>query len=109
MDNLSYGYFARWLERPPPICPYFTQASPNFVAQVEVNGGEIARLPIAIPGWTISLTDISPDGSNALIAAFGEGHQGNSQWVAPVLGGAAKHLEDGEGSVFSPEKRLVNS
>src|ERR1035438_1765218 len=47
--------------------PYFTQASPNFVAQVEVNGGEIARLPIAIPGWTISLTDISPDGSNALL------------------------------------------
>jgi DNA-binding winged helix-turn-helix (wHTH) protein/Tol biopolymer transport system component len=83
---------------------YFTQSSPNSIAQVGVNGGEIAQLPIAIPGVDVFLRDISPDGSNALIGIFpDEGPLGNPQWVAPVLGGAARRLENGQRGAFSPD------
>ena len=82
---------------------YFTQHSPNFIAQIGVNGGEIARLPIAVPAVTIDLRDVSPDGSNTLVGNFEAGNSGNSQWVVPVLGGAARRLEDGLGSAFSPD------
>ena len=83
---------------------YFTQFSPNLIAQVGVNGGEVAQLPIAVPGVLIFLSDISPDGSTTLIGAYEVGHlSGGSQWVVPILGGAAKRLEDGFGGAFSPD------
>jgi eukaryotic-like serine/threonine-protein kinase len=75
---------------------YFTQSSPNMIAQVGVNGGEIAQLPVSIPETGALLMDISPDGSSALIGAVEQGHLVGRQWVVPVLGGAAKRLEDGE-------------
>ena len=83
---------------------YFTQASPNSIAQVGINGGEIARLPIVLPGAEMGVTDISPDGSSALIGTFEDGHNAHPQWVVPLLGGAAKRLEDAEvGVTFSPD------
>lgn len=80
---------------------YFTQYSPNTIAQVGVNGGEIAELPIAIPGARGLLMDVSPDGSNALVHAY-EGPGINGLWVVPMLGGGPRRLEDrGFGASFS--------
>ena len=42
------------------------------------------------------LWDISPDGSNALIETDEEGHIADPIWVAPLLGGSAKRLGEGE-------------
>lgn len=78
---------------------YFNQFSPISIAQVTVNGGEIARLSIAIPQADIFLRDISPDGTNALVGSYLD----DGQWIAPILGGAAKRLESGEGGAFSPD------
>jgi Tol biopolymer transport system component len=87
---------------------YFTQESPNSIAQVGVSGGEIVQLPIAIPGDEILLTDISQEASKALISDCCGGHSPHGQWLVPVLGGAAaKRLEDGEGAAFSPDGSSV--
>jgi DNA-binding winged helix-turn-helix (wHTH) protein/Tol biopolymer transport system component len=82
---------------------YFTQISPNLIAEVGINGGEIAYLPIAIPAINFTLRDISPDASRLLITTFEAGHPVSRQWLVPMLGGAAKRLEDGGGSTFSPD------
>jgi DNA-binding winged helix-turn-helix (wHTH) protein/Tol biopolymer transport system component len=83
---------------------YFTEWSPNLIGQVGINGGEIAHLPISLPGRSMELEDISPDGSNALASTDEEGHVIEAQWLVPILGGAVKRLEDGEdGAVFSPD------
>jgi len=86
---------------------YFTQNSPSQISQVGVNGGEIALLPLEIPGIDVFLLDISPDGSNALVGTVEQNHPANGHWVVPVLGGAAKRLEDGEGATFSPDGASV--
>lgn len=86
---------------------YFTQSSPNLIAQVAVNGGEIAPLPIAVHGIEALLMDISSDGSRALISDKEEGHEGHPMWVTPILGGSATRLGDGEGENFSPDGSSV--
>ena len=85
---------------------YFTQRSPNSIAQVAINGGEIAQLSIPLHAAQISLWDISPDGSNALVNTFEEGH-GGTLYVAPILGGSARRLGDGEAGNFSPDGNSV--
>jgi len=86
---------------------YFTQSSPSQIALVGVNGGETALLPLEIPANNVQLMDISPDGSNALVGTFEQSHDDYGQWVVPVLGGAAKRLEDGGGETFSPDGSSV--
>ena len=85
---------------------YFTQTSPNSIAQVGINGGEIVPVPITVPGVYMALMDVSPDGSNALISTAEEGKV-NPIWVAPILGGLAKRLGDGESATFSPDGSSV--
>jgi eukaryotic-like serine/threonine-protein kinase len=87
---------------------YFTQSSPNRLAQVSVSGGEIAEVPIAMPAQSFGgrLRDVSRDGSNALIVLTdtGEDRQADSSlWIAPILGGAAKRLDNGVSGDFSPD------
>jgi Tol biopolymer transport system component len=82
---------------------YFTDWARNWIAQVGINGGEIARVPVALPGAKVALIDISPDAASALIYTIEEGHYPNGQWVVPILGGAAKRLEDGAEAAFSPD------
>jgi serine/threonine protein kinase/Tol biopolymer transport system component len=66
---------------------YFTLKSPPAISQVAVSGGETADLPFAIAApmpWGMTLIDISPDGSNALIRTVNEEHSTAETWVAPV-------------------------
>ena len=46
---------------------YFSYMSPASIAQVGVNGGDIAPLSITMPGANSYMLDLSSDGSNALI------------------------------------------
>jgi DNA-binding winged helix-turn-helix (wHTH) protein/Tol biopolymer transport system component len=82
---------------------YFTQNSPQTIMQVGVNGGEIAPLPLAVSAVAAMLRDVSPDGSNALVATNEPGNASNPIWIAPILGGSAKRLGDGENAAFSPD------
>ena len=82
---------------------YFELASPNRIAQVGINGGEIAYLPSPTPAISFALQDISPDASRFLLTTFEAGYNAPRQWVVPVLGGASKRIEDGTGATFSPD------
>jgi len=86
---------------------YFNQSSPMAIEQVGVNGGENASVPINLPAMPITLMDVSQDGSNALISGIEPGHVTNSMWVAPLLGGSAKRLGDGQFEAFSRDGLLV--
>jgi Tol biopolymer transport system component/DNA-binding winged helix-turn-helix (wHTH) protein len=88
---------------------YFTQSSPLAFEQVGVNGGEIAYVPIKVPATELlqTLMDVSPDGSSALIATSEAGHVANPMWVAPLFGGSARRIGDGEGEAFSPDGSSV--
>lgn len=87
---------------------YFTGWSPLQLAQVGINGGEVARLPVAPPGDAMRMEDISSDGTYALVNTDLEGHPVEAQWLVPLLGGAVKRLEDGvAGAAFSPDASSV--
>ncbi len=81
---------------------YFTQNSPTLIAQIGVNGGDIARIPVAIPGNQILLMDVSPDGSNILVAAAEENNAAAGLWIGSVFGGSMRRFGAGYGAAFSP-------
>jgi Tol biopolymer transport system component/DNA-binding winged helix-turn-helix (wHTH) protein len=87
---------------------YFDQFSPQVIEQVSVNGGEITPVPLTAP-WKdpLLLMDISPDGSNALLGTSEQGQAVSPIWVAPILGGSVKLLDDGENEAFSPDGSSV--
>jgi DNA-binding winged helix-turn-helix (wHTH) protein/Tol biopolymer transport system component len=82
---------------------YFTESSPQTIEQVSVSGGEVAPVPTTVAATSMVLMDISPNGTNALIGTNEPGHAANPMWVAPLVGGAAKRLGDGENEAFSPD------
>ena len=87
---------------------YFTEWSPIQLSQVGINGGEVARLPVAPPGDAMRMEDVSQDGTYALVNTDMEGHSIEAQWLVPLLGGAVKRLEDGAaGAALSPDAASV--
>lgn len=86
---------------------YFTQTSPNQIMQLSINGGEPAVLPLQIPAVFLEVRDTTPDGSGALIEANVAEHSISEQWLVPILGGAAKRLEDGVNGRFSPDGKSI--
>jgi DNA-binding winged helix-turn-helix (wHTH) protein/Tol biopolymer transport system component len=81
-------YFTRWLES---------------IDQVGVTGGETAQIPVAVPGGASDLWDVSPDGSNFLIASVGPGQRIYPVWNVRVLGGSARRLGEFLSACFSPD------
>ena len=81
---------------------YFTQISPTSIAQVAISGGEIAQIPVPTPGVLPSLFDVSPDGSNILVASYEEG-TANTLWNVRLLGGSFRRLGKAFGAAFSPD------
>ncbi len=90
---------------------YFNEKSPSSIEQVGVKGGEIARLPVAMPLDQGRLMDITSDGSTALIQTVEEGHYFPNApppiWVAPSLGGEVKRIGEGLGERFSADGESV--
>ncbi len=81
---------------------YFTQMQPNSINEVGVAGGEVARIPVALPGFFWSL-DISPDGSSLLVTSLERESIGNSLWIVRVLGGTSRFIGHSRSAAFSPD------
>lgn len=91
---------------------YFTQVSPTYesprsLAEVAATGGEIAQIPIAVPGGMFLAVDVSPDGSSSLIASVENGNPAFAFWSARLVGGSLRRLGSWEGGVYSPDGRSV--
>jgi DNA-binding winged helix-turn-helix (wHTH) protein len=80
---------------------YFTQMSPRSVNEIGVNGGETAQVPLAVRGSKLFLSDVSPDGSTALVSSYDT--EPWSLLSTPLLGGSITHVGDGEKGVFSSD------
>jgi eukaryotic-like serine/threonine-protein kinase len=72
------------------------------IEQVSVAGGETASTPMPFP---FAAFDISPDGSQFLIASFAGTDTEGPLWTLPVLGGSPRRLGDleGHGAAWSPD------
>jgi Tol biopolymer transport system component/DNA-binding winged helix-turn-helix (wHTH) protein len=78
----------------------------NPPAQVAVSGGEIVRIPMALPEpW---IADVSPDGANLLVLSSYEG-LGRGIWSVQSAGSSIRHLIDGEvrSAAWSPDSKFV--
>jgi Tol biopolymer transport system component/DNA-binding winged helix-turn-helix (wHTH) protein len=84
---------------------YYTQVSPRSIKEVGVNGGEAAQVPLAVRGSKLWLSDVSADGSTALVISYDT--EPFSLLATPMLGGAIQHVANGEKGVFSPDGRSL--
>ncbi|PWT82140.1 MAG: hypothetical protein C5B58_08715 [Acidobacteria bacterium] len=84
---------------------YFTQASPRSIKQIGVSGGETAPVPLAVRGSKLWLSDVSPDGSTALVTSYDT--EPWSVLLTPMLGGSMQHVGEGEKAVFSPDGKSI--
>jgi serine/threonine protein kinase/dipeptidyl aminopeptidase/acylaminoacyl peptidase len=86
---------------------YFVSWQAPF--EMSVKGGEAAPLRAAI--GTMSILDISPDGSEFLLlqSDLNDETQRGTLWTMPVLGGAAKRLGNitARGASYSPDGKLI--
>jgi DNA-binding winged helix-turn-helix (wHTH) protein/Tol biopolymer transport system component len=90
----------------------YLNAYPDSVppAQVAISGGEISRIPMALPNpW---LADVSPDGSTLLVMsdpAFSNLTSPGSIWSVRVQGGSLRRLTDGKikDAAWSPDGKSV--
>ena len=81
-------------------------------AQVAISGGEITRVPMALPNpW---VADVSPDGSTLLVSTDPDpGGPQRSIWSVQVLGPSLRHLTDGHffpyatSAAWSPDGKSV--
>jgi eukaryotic-like serine/threonine-protein kinase len=83
--------------------------SGNNPVEMSVKGGATAPLRAAI--GTMSILDISPDGSEFLLlqSDLNDETQRGTIWTMPVLGGAAKRLGNitARGASYSPDGKLI--
>ena len=95
--------------------PIFTDGSRIYFVsghnpvEMSVKGGATAPLRAAI--GTMSILDISPDGSEFLLlqSDLNDETQRGTIWTMPVLGGAAKRLGNitARGASYSPDGKLI--
>ena len=85
---------------------YFTQMQPKAIAQVGVAGGDVAQIPVAVPG-IFYLLDVAPDGSRLLIASIPAGAPHISLWEARTLGGSLRRIGYGLQAAYSPDGKLI--
>lgn len=86
---------------------YFTDFNYGPISQVAVSGGEIARIPVAIP-YVAHLEDVSPDGSSLIVDTDEKGVVvDRPQWIVSMLGGTLRRLPDGFSAAFSPDGQSV--
>jgi Tol biopolymer transport system component len=86
---------------------YFTQLSPLAIEQVGITGGEVAQLPVAVPGDLPVLEAVSPDGLSLPIASNHEGNPTDTLWNVPALGGPIRRLANALEATFSPDGNSV--
>jgi serine/threonine protein kinase len=81
------------------------------IAQVSTSGGDIVG--VQVPGPSMSLLAVSPDGSALLVApAFNNrvvvgANEVGPVWTLPVLGGTLRKLGDGRAAAWSPDGQKI--
>ena len=85
------------------------QLQPESIAEVDVSGGKIASVPVAI--HDPFLVDVSPDGSGFLVYSSNAVWSSYSLWNVRILGGSARRLTDrnvdSACAAFSPDGNSV--
>ena len=97
-DGQRKGVFAR---------VYLDSDSPNLPSQMAASGGDRVPLRIAVPGRQFGICDVSPDGSELLIAALPDDSEVPGLWTQSILGGTFRRLAESESGGFSPDGKSV--
>jgi Tol biopolymer transport system component len=86
---------------------YFSQTSPEAIAQVGVTGGDIGLIPFAMAGDRGNLLDVSPDGNNFIVSLRQLEDPGWVIWNVPIMGGVNRRLGYARSATFSPGGDLI--
>ncbi|MGC1298861.1 MAG: hypothetical protein WA869_27875, partial [Alloacidobacterium sp.] len=86
---------------------YLDSDSPNLPSQMAASGGDRVPLRIAVPGRQFGICDVSPDGSELLIAALPDDSEVPGLWTQSILGGTFRRLAESESGGFSPDGKSV--
>jgi eukaryotic-like serine/threonine-protein kinase len=78
-------------------------------AQVSINGGELAPIPVPLPFTGFQLATTSPDGAELLIESFIGSEVESPLWIVPVTGGSPRRIDDllAHDGTWSPDKKLI--
>lgn len=86
---------------------YFTQKSPLSIRQIAIVGGESVPVTAAASLGEAWLWDVSPDGSNLLVAQLQVGEQPAELWNVRALGGSLRRLKPALVAAYSPDGSSV--
>jgi eukaryotic-like serine/threonine-protein kinase len=78
-------------------------------AQVSINGGELAPIPVPLPFTGFQLATTSPDGAELLIESFVGSEVESPLWIVPVTGGSPRRIDDllAHDGTWSPDKKMI--
>jgi DNA-binding winged helix-turn-helix (wHTH) protein len=86
---------------------YLDSDSPNLPSRMAASGGDRVPLRIAVPGRQFGISDVSPDGSELLIASLPVDSEVPGLWTQSILGGTFRRLAESESGGFSPDGKSV--
>ena len=86
---------------------YANEITLSSIEQVPIAGGELAPIPVPVPGGPGVMLDISPDGSHLLTGTVEEGKPFGPIWNVRIQDGSYRRLGDAWDAAYSPDGSSV--
>ena len=86
---------------------YANEFTLSSIEQVPIAGGELAQIPVPVPGGPGMMLDVSPDGSHLITSTLEEGKPFGPIWNVRIQDGSYRRLGDGWDAAYSPDGSSV--
>jgi Tol biopolymer transport system component/DNA-binding winged helix-turn-helix (wHTH) protein len=86
---------------------YANEITGSSIEQVPIGGGELAPIPVPVPGGPGMMLDISPDGSHLLTGTTEGGKPLGPIWNVRIQDGSYRRLGDAWDAAYSPDGSSV--
>ena len=97
----------KWLAGVDASRLYANEITLSSIEQVPIAGGELAQIPVPVPGGPGVMLDISPDGSHLLTGTVEEGKPLGPIWDVRIQDGSYRRLGDAWDAAYSPDGSSV--
>ena len=97
----------RWLTGVDESRLYINSLSGGPIYQVGIDGGEMVPVPVAVPGISPMVADVSPDGSSLLVGSEEKGKPTRALWNVRIPDSSYRRLGYALDAAFSPDRSSV--
>jgi Tol biopolymer transport system component/DNA-binding winged helix-turn-helix (wHTH) protein len=97
----------KWLAGVDASRLYANEITSSSIEQVPIEGGELAQIPVPVPGGPGEMLDISPDGSHLLTGTAEEGKPLGPIWNVRIQDGSYRRLGDAWDAAYSRDGSSV--